>query len=253
MTRVFRKYYCLVILWILPMNNYSQNGFNENSWYDVIFLDETTIEQLPAEFYLFSPKFTNSIQTKNIQPITYLISKVSKADFIKNISLGTYLCSFREIDEDSISSVNLYKEYPITQLIKKESDGYIGYLEELMEVPFVLPPRWLTEGHQADLRLGVDCAELAIYGKRRLGHKIPYCGPKRIIEYLYPVEKAERGVIVSFANNYQISVIYDDKGIIGVLDDEDLLIHAYKDKAEIIRLGDTELKHYPYKLYQWKE
>ena len=218
-----------------------------------IFLNDSTVHQLPEEFFLFNPVYENPLQVKGVHPITYTISKVSKVDFIKKLSLGVYLACFDSISVDSVTTANLYREFRIVQLINKQSEGYIGFLEELINVPFVLPPKKLKEGHQTDLRLGVDCAELAIYGRRRMGYHIPYIGPKGIAKYLEKAASIERGSVISFGYDYQISVVYEDRGIVGALDKEDLLIHAYEDKAEIIPFGNTDLSKYHHTIYRWKE
>lgn len=244
MTHVFRNCLFLAILLICTT---SQLKAQE------ILLNDSAIQQLPEEFYLFKPIYKSPLQVKTIQPTTYTVSKISKDNFIENLSLGTYLVCFESVTVDSITTINLYKEFSVIQLISKKSEGYIGYLEELINVPFVLPPKKMKEGHQTDLRLGVDCAELAIYGRRRMGYQIPYIGPRGIGKYLTETDSIERGTVINFGNNTQISVIYEDRGIIGVLDKEDLLIHAYKDKAEIIPFGETDLSKYHYKIYRWKE
>jgi hypothetical protein len=210
------------------------------------------ITQEPDFVYTCTPIYENREQTAQVYPISYTVEKVTKDDFFAHAGLGTHLYSEEPIEADTITSFNIYKDYSVVSLIKTQSEGYIGYLEELIGVPFVLPPRRLQEGHQTDLRLGVDCAELAIYGVRRMGYEVPYVGPKRITEYLVRTEQIERGSIISFGNNYQISVVYEDRGIIGHLDEEDLLIHAYQDKAEIIRFGDTDLVNLSCKYYRWK-
>lgn len=254
MTPAFLKYYFLVISGIMITTELCcQEIFQPNSCHNILFLNESRLDELPSEFYLFKPVYKNLVQTQKVQPITYSIEKVYSKEFFKELQPGTYLCSFEPLIEDTASSINIYTEYTIIQLIYKKSEGYIGHLEELLNVPFVLPPRQIKLGHQTDLRLGVDCAELAIYGKRQQGFNIPYCGPKGILDYLIPTSTLEPGTVISFGNNFQISVLYEDRGIIGVLDDEDLLIHAYKDKAEIVTLKESGLKGYPYSLYRWKE
>ena len=107
-----------------------------------------------------------------------------------------------------------------------------------------------NHGHQADLRLGIDCAELAIYGRRRMGENIPYVGPRGIKDYLEKTDNVEVGVVLHFG--FQVSVLYEDRGKIGKIDEADLLIHAYEDKAEIIELGKTDLWKWPFEMFVWK-
>lgn len=178
---------------------------------------------------------TNHIKLKNLNPGTYYIG-------ITNDNAETQIESFLPIH---LTNNN------IIQLVVRENDTYIGYLSELLGTPFILPPKLLgVYGHQTDMRIGTDCAELAIYGKRRMGYNIPYCGPAGIVKYLVPTNDLKEGTIIHFG--FQVSVLYKDNGQVGQLDDQDLVIHAYRDKVSIDKLGDTGLLQYTYKLYKWK-
>ncbi|MDL2214587.1 hypothetical protein LJC00_00165 [Dysgonomonas sp. OttesenSCG-928-M03] len=222
----------------------------------IIFLNEDKELRflLPDSVNLVYPVYENSDQLKKLLPVKYKASKRFPSQSLPDsLKLGCNYISLKKIPQDSVfQSYNILSEYKtVYQIVIKRHDGYLGYLEELLNVPFVLPPRRLPNRlHQTDIRLGVDCAELAIYGKRRQGYNIPYGGPRGIVKYLEKTKKAERGVIVHF--RHQVSVIYEDNGSRGLLDKEDILIHAYKDKAELIRFGDTDLYGYPYTLYKWK-
>lgn len=143
-------------------------------------------------------------------------------------------------------------DFNIVQVTIREDDSYVGYLTELLGLPFVIPPKLIgSHGHQTDLRIGTDCAELAIYGKRRMGFNIPYCGPRGILAYLKGTDDLKPGTIVHFG--HQVSVLYQDRGTVGVLDKDDLLIHAYQDKVAIEELGKTELANNEYRLYLWRD
>ena len=218
-----------------------------------VVLNDSIAHQLADEFFLFTPIYENHLQLEGVKAISYTVAKIKRDDFLKNLSLGTYLVCFEPVMLDTITSTCLYREVPITQLISKKSSGYVGYLEELVNVPFILPPRNIKEGHQTDLRLGVDCAALAIYGRRKMGHPIPYIGPRGIGKYLEKTDYVEQGSVIVFGNSYHVAVVYEDRGTIGVLDDEDLIVHAYKDKAEVVRLKDAGLSKYHHAAYRWKE
>ncbi len=136
------------------------------------------------------------------------------------------------------------------QIVVKSRRDYLGYLEELLNVPFMLPPKFQgAYGHQTDNRIAVDCAEMAIYGMRRMGYSVPYCGPLNIYKYLVPADTLLPGTVLHFG--HQVSVLYQDNGTVGVLDGQDLLIHAYRHKAEIIPLEKTDLKPERCRVYQW--
>ncbi len=195
--------------------------------------------------------------TRAIEKIEYKTDVLStNPSNLVNLKLppGTYHIGFSH----SITDTTFSTFYPLTygnldivQVIVRENDSYIGYLSELIGLPFVIPPKLIgTQGHQTDLRLGTDCAEFAIYGVRRMGYKIPYCGPRGILEYLERSDELNPGTIIHYG--YQVSVLYEDRGVIGTLDSEDLLIHAYQDRVAIEILGTLELAKREYKLYKWK-
>lgn len=151
------------------------------------------------------------------------------------------------------SEVPLYllKNQGIVQVVIRKDDSYIGYLTELMNTPFILGPSRTPSGiHQTDSRMGCDCAAFAIYGKRREGFQVPYCGPQGIYCYLEDIAQSELqpdregiyrdsagkpfyitikklapGDILHFKE--QVSVFYKDMGILGVLDKDDLVIQSY--------------------------
>ncbi len=145
----------------------------------------------------------------------------------------------------------IYKD--IFQIVVRKDDSYLGYLTELINVPFILPPIHLRNfGHQTDLRVGTDCAELAIYGMRRMGKKIPYVGPNGIRNYLdlIDIDKLFEGCIIHFGS--QVSVLYQDNGIKGSLDENDLFIQSYENTACIISYRNCGFYNFPFKPYKWK-
>lgn len=149
-------------------------------------------------------------------------------------------------------SVNRQDCFHCVQVVVRESDDYAGYLTELLHTPFILPPMRIRGLHQTDVRAGADCAELAIYGKRREGYDIPYCGPKGISRYLDSLKgPVMRGAVLHFGG--QVSVLYEDRGVEGLLDNDDLLIEAYGSETKIVRLADCAYAGRPLTLYRWKK
>jgi len=59
-------------------------------------------------------------------------------------------------------------------IVVRRDDTYAGYLTELVGTPFVF---WPT-AREVDERLGADCVALVIYGRRRLGRRVPYVSPR---------------------------------------------------------------------------
>lgn len=203
--------------------------------YDNLFEGAKYLSKIEYNTILISDKKSNSFDFKKLKPGTYYVGILSTS---------------KSIQISSCKPIHMVYNN-IIQLVVRENDSYIGFLTEQLGLPFILPPKMLNEyGHQTDLRIGSDCAELAIYGMRRMGYKIPYCGPKGLKNYLEPTDLLIQGTIIHYG--YQVSVLYEDRGQRGKLDGEDLIIHAYKDKIAIEKLGNTELLQKEYKLYKWK-
>lgn len=178
------------------------------------------------------------------------------------------------------SPLHLKYRYRVIQVVRRKDDSYLGYLTELFETPFIIGPRMTDQGvHETDARMGSDCAAFAIYGKRRQGYRVPYCGPLGIHRYLsvieseslrpVPLEHTEiyvtpdkrqvrtgdgglqPGDIVHFGE--QVSVFYSDAGIKGVLDKDDLLLQCYGSRPTLTTLEDSGFYHLPLRIYRWRE
>jgi hypothetical protein len=248
-----------IILLLLFSDSYGANmktrpDFDTNSY----FLSKPwsafpEYAKLPDSLTLFTPVFTSSEQFDSLVNIPYVISRIDKKKLLDSLPIGTIYIADTVLELDTVHTTNIMRYCGgLRQIVKKLHGGYLGYLEEMLNVPFVLPPRHLSGfGHQTDHRIAVDCAEMAIYGKRRQGYDIPYCGPLRIGKYLDRTDSITAGTVIHFG--FQVSVVYEDCGIPGKLDGEDLLIHAYKDKAEIIALNKTDLRKAKYISFTWKQ
>jgi hypothetical protein len=177
------------------------------------------------------------------------------------------------------SPLHLKYRYRIIQVVRREDDSYLGYLKELFGTPFVIGPRITDQGvHETDARMGSDCAAFAIYGKRRRGYQVPYCGPIGIYRYLSAIEDLplspipfkqtevyatpdkrlirtgpgglQAGDIVHFGE--QVSVFCSDAGIKGLFDRDDLLLQSYGSQPTIISVKDSGFYHRPVRIFKWK-
>jgi hypothetical protein len=149
--------------------------------------------------------------------------------------------------------LHLQTELNLVQIVCRSNNEYWSFLSELFNTPFILDPTVIPSlGHQTDLRMGSDCAEFLIYGKRRQGFNIPYCGPKGIVNYLDPVyrDSLYNGCIIHFGE--QVALLYDDCGIKGKLDDEDILLQCYERGPELIAVKKSEFRNHSYKTFKWK-
>ena len=190
---------------------------------------------------------------------------------------GTFYVSYSSSFLDTIYSVNpIHIVFPnIVQISLRPNDSYLGFLHELLNTPFIMAPRNTPHGsHQADFKLGTDCAGLAVYGKRRMGFDYQYLGPRGIIGYLTPVGDGsyypdstlyvnlnydampigEDGIIpgdiVHFGN--QVSIFLEDKGVIGFVDAEDLLIQSWFTGTHICTIRDSGYFDRPIRFFKWR-
>ena len=136
----------------------------------------------------------------------------------------------------------------------RSSDDYLGLLTEMIGVPFVLPPYPLKGiGHISDLGMGIDCAELAIYGKRRQGFDIPYQGPRGIIRFLdpIPIDQLFEGCVIHFG--VQVSVLYRDFPPTGILNAGDLMIQSFETHVRIVSWEVSGFYQRAFTPYMWED
>ncbi|MEL6133628.1 MAG: hypothetical protein AAFR59_09725 [Bacteroidota bacterium] len=136
----------------------------------------------------------------------------------------------------------------------RQDNSYLGLLSEMLGVPFVLGPMKFPSGkHMTDEGLGVDCAELAIYAKRRQGYNIPYVGPRGIVSYLDPIGKEAlfEGCIIHFGT--QVSVLYKDLPPEGRLNAEDILIQSFEAHVRKISWRHSGFYRWPFQAYMWEK
>lgn len=194
--------------------------------------------------------------------------------------MGTFYVSWLENLPDTLRLVNPpHRQMESTVRVSlRPDDGYTGFLFEHMNTPFIMAPRHTPDGsHQSDERLGTDCAGLAVYGKRRQGFPIPYAGPAGITEFLAPLgggayspvagggiwvfinsrgdtarvgeNGLRRGDVLHFGA--QVSVFYEDRGIPGVLDSDDLLIQSWFLGTHVCMIKENGFFGMPVRLYRW--
>lgn len=148
----------------------------------------------------------------------------------------------------------------------RASDSYLGYLTEMFGQPYI----WASAGrsdrtHQSERLEGSDCADFVVYGARRMGLAIPYTWtgalPKitRLLgsgtrgdDGVYrdrrgaPVPFTEPGDIVLFPRH--VGVLSKDRGTVGVLDDQDLMMHTLFDSPKEEPIATSGYAHTPVEL-----
>ena len=249
--------------------------FSGISSYEICLADtlELNNNSGPGQWYIINPLHREYSNFNNGHPhslaeIEYTMEYINTTDskslnvkeYIKQC--GTYYFARlserrkNELPDTLKEALPLQEKYrgEIVQVVVRKDDSYIGYLYELLGTPFILPPKYIHGyGHQTDLRIGCDCAEFVIYGKRRQGFDIPYCGPRNIYSYLDEINESElkKGDIVHFGE--QVSLFFEDKGIINKFDKDDILLQSYDSTAYFTTVENCGFYHYPKRFYRWKK
>lgn len=177
-------------------------------------------------------------------------------------SPGTYLVGIQTDGDGSLGG----REIPegeaqrLFKLVIRRDDTYVGYLTELLGVPFVLWPQRLPgRGHQTDLQIGADCVALVIYGRRRMGFDVPYVAPLALTRFMTVVSGAfssagrriRVGDVLDFG--FQTAVVAEHRDPAAALGDNDLIIHTYHGVAEEIPFSRLPYRNHPFEVLRWDQ
>ncbi len=153
----------------------------------------------------------------------------------------------------------------------RRDDGYLGMLDELFGQPYI----WASGGqpdaaHQTERMEGADCADFVVYGMRRLGHRISYTWSEGLREHgrglgtgaLRPdgVYVDARGVPLPFPRPgdlvifpRHVGALSQDRGVPGVLDSADLMMHALFASPREEPIADSGYADKPVEIRRWTE
>jgi hypothetical protein len=143
----------------------------------------------------------------------------------------------------------------------RRDDTYLGFLTEMYGQPYVWASAGMSDAsHQSERLEGSDCADLMVYGARRMGKRIAYtwtgglpkvttllAGGTRGDDGVYrdaagkPLPFTQVGDLVLFPRH--VGALSVDKGTKGVLDDKDLVIHTLFDSPKEQPIADTGYAH----------
>lgn len=151
----------------------------------------------------------------------------------------------------------------------RRDDSYLGYLTEMFGQPYIWASAGATDAtHESERLEGADCADFVVYGERRLGHKVAYTytgGLPEITTRLAAGTRGDDGIyrdakgqplpfgaagdIVLFPRH--VGVLVEDRGTIGVLDDQDIMMHALFDTPKQQAIADSGYADKPVELRRW--
>lgn len=145
----------------------------------------------------------------------------------------------------------------VARVSLRRDDSFLGYMTELYNQPYI----WASDGrtadtHQSDRLEGADCADLMIYGQRRLGNRLAYTwtgGLPAVTQLLAAgargrdgVYRDARGEAIAFPRvgdlvlfPRHVGALAEDRGAIGILDDRDLIMHTLFDSPKEVPIADS--------------
>jgi hypothetical protein len=152
----------------------------------------------------------------------------------------------------------------------RRDDTYLGYMTEMYNQPYI----WASGGisdtqHQSEHLEGSDCADLMIYGQRRMGSKVAYTwtgglpnvtkrlgAGTRSPDGIYrdgagkPLPFTQVGDLVLFPRH--VGALAADRGTLGVLDDQDLMMHTLFDSPKEQAIADSGYADKPVELRRFR-
>lgn len=152
----------------------------------------------------------------------------------------------------------------------RRDDTYVGYLTEMFGQPYIWASAGISDkSHQSERLEGSDCADFVVYGQRRMGRNIPYTWSGGLGPYTRLLGKgnlasdgiyrnAEGGALAFPAIGdlilfpRHVGVLVADRGTIGVLDEQDIMMHTLFDTPHEEALATSGYADTPVELRRWK-
>jgi hypothetical protein len=152
----------------------------------------------------------------------------------------------------------------------RRDDTYLGFLTELYGQPYI----WASAGtssaaHQSERLEGADCADFVIYGRRRMGEDRAYtwtgalpqvtrrlaaghpgAGGVYVDERGQPLPFTRAGDLLLFPRH--VGVLVEDRGRPGVLDGQDVMVHAYFASPREQAVGESDYHAAPVEVRRWR-
>lgn len=145
----------------------------------------------------------------------------------------------------------------VTRVTIRRDDTFLGYLTEMYGQPYVWASAGLSDKtHQSERLEGSDCADLMVYGARRMGKHVAYTwtgGLPQVTKLVVagtrgkdgvyrdregkPLPFTQPGDLILFTRH--VGALAEDKGEKGVLDDQDIVLHTLFDSPKEQRIADT--------------
>ncbi len=157
----------------------------------------------------------------------------------------------------------------------RRDDSFLGYITELVNTPYIFGSAGPDGRNQTDLLIGADCADLAVYGRRRMGKKAEYVSsytidkqaPERfkgvaandqgeVVDakgkpIAFGAKGVQAGDLIHFPGSRHVAVLYEDRAPVGVLDSGDLMIHTCWAPPKIEAIAGSSCASFPWRLLRF--
>lgn len=146
--------------------------------------------------------------------------------------------------------------HEVYRVAVRRDDSLIGYATELINTPYIFGSAGPDGRNQSDLLIGSDCADLIVYARRRSGKKATYTSSYAIDQQapLLKGGKAPRaGDLVHFPGSRHVAILFEDREPVGVVDENDLILHTCWAPPTVQRMGDTGCVSRPYRVLRFPE
>jgi hypothetical protein len=147
----------------------------------------------------------------------------------------------------------------IRKVMVRMGDDYLGVMTELANLPYIFGSTELgREPHQAERAIGVDCADLMIYGLRLMDHDLGYRSSRTLAPVSKLIAKSGGAHIAVGPSGVRpgdwiifpghVGAFYEDRGVIGRLDPQDLLMHISWKELAIEPITDSGYGDMPFEV-----
>jgi len=159
----------------------------------------------------------------------------------------------------------------VARVTIRRDDSFLGYLTEMYGQPYIWASAGLSDtSHESEHLEGSDCADLMVYGARRMGKKVAYTwtgglpsitklvagSGTRSDDGIYrdkagkPLPFTAVGDLILFPRH--VGALAEDRGTIGVLDDQDVMLHTLFDSPKEQPIADSGYADTTVELRRWK-
>jgi hypothetical protein len=155
----------------------------------------------------------------------------------------------------------------------RTDDSYLGYLTELINTPYIFGSAGPDGDNQTDNLVGADCADFAVYGRRRMGIPTEFTSTfafdKTAPLHATAVEldatgiaraasgkviaTAKPGDVLHFPGSRHVAVLLEDREPRGVLDKNDLMFHTCWAPPKVEPIGDSGCASLPWRVLRFPD